>query len=459
MKRTITTKAERATANIADRDNLGLPGAACRPDVGKGSAFPAAATANAAAPPIGDGLPGRKIGRTLNKKDEPFRSSPKEKDMKRKITEPAIEDPKSKIRNRNLLLILIIAVVALGVFGTGMSILEQSAKDEMLARKNQNYKPSLLGRVNPFLPDPTPTPTPQLSKELIYAGQRLLAVEDANANAAPPADLAVWRPLSGVWWVLGANQQSTSQQWGLPADKPVPGDYDGDGKTDFAIFRSGDWWIMRSSDSSSSSSSSSYMISLGASGDRPAQADFDGDGRTDPAVYHEDGANGVWKILLSTTNQVYEQQYGLASDTPAPADYDGDGRADLAVRRESNNTFYSRNSSNSQTQSAVIGTTGDLPVPSDYDGDGRADYALFRPSDTKWYIRESSTQTVTQTQWGISGDKLVQNDYDGDGKTDLAVWRESTGTWYIRQSASNGALRQEQFGVLNDIPVPAFYRR
>ncbi|MBK8811924.1 MAG: VCBS repeat-containing protein [Acidobacteria bacterium] len=100
-----------------------------------------------------------------------------------------------------------------------------------------------------------------------------------------------------------------------------------------------------------------------------------------------------------------------------------------------------------------------MPVPSDYDGDGRADYALFRPSDTKWYIRESSTGTVTQTQWGISGDKLVQNDYDGDGKTDLAVWRPSEGTWYIRQSATNGSLRQQQFGVLNDIPVPAFYRR
>ncbi|MBK8810218.1 MAG: VCBS repeat-containing protein [Acidobacteria bacterium] len=365
----------------------------------------------------------------------------------------SINQSKSQIRNWNWFAILIISVVALGVFGTGMSFLEQSAKDEMLARKAPGYQPTLLGRVNPFLPTPSPTPTPQLSREYLYAGSRLLAVEDANANAAPPADLAVWRPSSGVWWVLNGNQQTTSQQWGLPADKPVPGDYDGDGKTDFAIWRNGDWWIMRSSDSSS------YMISLGGSGDAPAQADFDGDGRTDPAVYHKDGANGVWKILLSTTNQVYEQQYGLSDDKPAPADYDGDGRADLAVRRESNNTFYSRNSSNSQTQSAVIGTAGDVPVPSDYDGDGRADYALFRPSDTKWYIRESSTGTVTQTQWGISGDKLVQNDYDGDGKTDLAVWRESTGTWYIRQSATNGSLRQQQFGVLGDIPVPAFYRR
>jgi len=45
---------------------------------------------------------------------------------------------------------------------------------------------------------------PQLSREYLYAGSRLLAVEDANANAAPPADLAIWRPTSGEWWVMGS---------------------------------------------------------------------------------------------------------------------------------------------------------------------------------------------------------------------------------------------------------------
>jgi hypothetical protein len=373
--------------------------------------------------------------------------------LKAELRSPdAIANRKSKIANAPWFVILIIAVVALGVFGTGMSMLEESAKDEMIARKNPNYQPTLLGRVNPFLPAPSPTPTPQLSKEYIYAGSRLLAVEDANANPAPPADLAVWRPSSGVWWVLNANQQSTSQQWGMSGDLPVPGDYDGDGKTDFSIFRNGDWWIMKSSDGGN------INFALGAAGDKTAQADFDGDGKTDAAVYHKDGQNGIWKILKSTTSQIHEQQFGLEADTPAPADYDGDGRADIAVWRGSNTTYYSSNSSNGQLQQILIGTTGDKSVPSDYDGDGRADYALFRDLTATWYIRQSTTQSIVQFQWGISGDKLVQNDYDGDGRCDLAVWRESTGTWYIRQSATN-TTRQQQWGTAGDIPVPAFYRR
>src|SRR5687767_13504373 len=184
-----------------------------------------------------------------------------------------------------------------------------------------------------------PSPTPQLSKSYVYAGSRLLTVEDANANASLPYDLAVWRPSTGTWWVLGgAGSQSTSYQWGAYADKPVPGDFDGDGKTDFSIYRpsTGYWWITRSSDGSTTSTS------FGQSADIPAPADYDGDGKTDICLWRP--STYVWYVIPSSTGTSTSSTYGSSSDTPVPADYDGDGRADYAVWRDSNNTFYWLNS-------------------------------------------------------------------------------------------------------------------
>jgi hypothetical protein len=305
---------------------------------------------------------------------------------------------------------------------------------------------------NPLAP-PLPTSTPQLSKELIYAGSRLVAVEDANANAAPPADLAIWRPTSGEWWVM-SNGQSTqvTYAWGTSGDDPVEGDYDGDGKTDFSVFRpsSGTWYIVYSSGSGA-------QFPFGQTGDIPAQADFDGDGKTDAAVFR----SGAWYIQQSSNNVTIQQQFGLSTDIPAPADYDGDGRADVGVWRSSNQTFYSTNSSNNLLQTPSMGASSASAtkvVSADYDGDGKADYAVYDSSTANWYIRQSSG-TVTTTQWGSGGDTPVQNDYDGDGKVDLATWRNSNGNWYIRQSASGNSLRQVQWGASGDIPVPAFYRR
>ena len=300
---------------------------------------------------------------------------------------------------------------------------------------------------------PPPTPMPQLAKEYIYAGTRLLAVEDANANAAPPADLAIWRPSTGVWWVMGGdNSAQTVQAWGTTGDKPVPGDYDGDGKTDFSIFRpsTGQWFVLQSSDNTWAS-----VLAWGTSTDIRVPADYDGDGRTDRAVWRP--SDGVWYIVKSSTGASFYEMYGTNGDTPAPADYDGDGRADIAVWRNSDRKFYSLNSSNNSSFIVPFTQSSSQPVCSDYDGDGKADHAVR--SGANWIIRQSSNGQTVSVSWHQPTDLAVQNDYDADGKTDIATWRNGTGTWYIRQSGSRNLLRQVQWGSPGDIPVPAFYRR
>jgi hypothetical protein len=206
----------------------------------------------------------------------------------------------------------------------------------------------------------------QLTKEYIYAGSRLLAVEDANANPAPPADLAVWRESTGTWYVLGGPSSApTTQVWGQTGDKAAPGDYDGDGKTDFAIMRPGatanQWWVIHSS------SGAMVNFAFGVSGDIATAADFDGDGRTDFAVYKPGNGTtySTWYVQGSTVGY-FSQTWGEQGDLPAPADYDGDGRADLAVWRGSNSSFYSINSSNQVQNTITFSQTGDKPVSGDY---------------------------------------------------------------------------------------------
>lgn len=313
---------------------------------------------------------------------------------------------------------------------------------------------------------PFPPPTPQLSKEYIHAGSRLLAVEDANATTAPPADIAIWRPSSGVWWVMGQQgSQAVTFGWGVSVDIPVPGDYDGDGKTDFSVFRpnEGIWYIYPSA------GGGWITYSWGLSTDLPAPADYDGDGRTDAAVMRQNGSTGYsdWYIRQSSDNTFMYRSWGTSTDIPGPADFDGDGRADIAVYRPGTQHYYSINSTDGAFQFAPMGTTVNcsIPnrcvVPSDFDGDGRADYALYNSSASNWTIRSSTTGQTATTQWGAANDIPVQNDYDGDGKTDLATFKDNASPWarWLIKRSSNGTTRTEYWGEPGDIPVPAFYRR
>ncbi len=182
--------------------------------------------------------------------------------------------------------------------------------------------------------------------------------------------------------------------------------------------------------------------------------DYDGDGRTDVAVFRP--STGFWFIIRSSTNSSFATQFGQANDVPVPGDYDGDGRDDLAVYR--NGTWF-LNQSTAGMRVVNFGAAGDLLVPADYDGDGREDIAVFRPSNGFWYIIRSLTNSSSlgipfeSIKFGQTGDVPVPGDYDGDGRDDLAVFRN--GTWFLNQSTSG--FSGLQFGVSSDQPVPDAY--
>ena len=78
--------------------------------------------------------------------------------------------------------------------------------------------------------------------------------------------------------------------------------------------------------------------------------DYDGDGRTDVAVWRP--ATGTWFIRGSAPIQ-----YGVAGDIPVPGNYNATGKTDIAVWRPSTGTWYIRGSAPIQ-----YGAAGDIPV-------------------------------------------------------------------------------------------------
>ncbi len=264
------------------------------------------------------------------------------------------------------------------------------------------------------------------------------------------ADLAVWNPATGYWrfGLLCEIQPQPNCGFshghltvGNPTAMAVPGDYDGDGRAEPAVFDSqnGRWHIVPMD-------LPQTVHHLGQPGDLPAAADYNGDGRIEPAVFRP--AKGTWLWADGAAARL-----GQPGDQPVPEDYDGDGRADLAVFSAQTGTWTVQRSSDGVDTHHLWGEAGDRAVPADYDGDGRADLAVFRPSTAQWWVLRSGGGVDTPV-FGEPGSVPVPADYNGDGVTELAVFYQATalaapkqGSWLIQ------GLEVIAFGHAEEIPA------
>jgi hypothetical protein len=192
-------------------------------------------------------------------------------------------------------------------------------------------------------------------------------VEPGDFDRDGKADVAVFRPSAGTWFILRSSDGVVqSVPWGQAGDVPVTADFDGDRLADFAVVRPNEpapgqstWYVLESN----FQQGFFLRVAFGQPGDKLVPGDYDGDGKADIAVYRP--ADGSWWINQSSVTVGSPQKvvlFGLPTDIPQPADYDGDKKMDVGVFRPSNGTWYWIRSSDGSVSSAQFGANGDTPA-------------------------------------------------------------------------------------------------
>lgn len=329
----------------------------------------------------------------------------------------------------------------------------------------------------------------------------------ASGNFAPPVTI------TGTRGVPGQNARqfvSSTSTWGdifdagnpateidIPQDMPfrldgsVSGapvasrsryvDFNGDGKSDLAIARSGSvsgqttWWT----NDGTNVNALPWGLGVGfAGGDIETARDYDGDGRADVSVWRAntgDPNKAYFFTLQSSNNTVAATQFGRTGDDPTIVDdYDGDGKADYAVFRGTpavgfnpcgagQSAFYYRPSATPATNFSTVcwGLTGDKPYPGDFDGDRKADFVVIRNTGgSAVHYQQLSGGGTSGFQYGLFTDKFVSGDFDGDGRTDLCAVRDNGSgrfDWYIIKSATGQSYLAGWGTPATDYIIPGDY--
>jgi hypothetical protein len=233
-----------------------------------------------------------------------------------------------------------------------------------------------------------------------------------------------------------------------------------------AMFQSGTWFLRNQL-----SSGPSTAISFGVAGDRPVMGDWDGDGIKTVGVYRYVGNVGRFYLRnANSSGASWSFNFGILGDEPVVGDWNGDGRDEVGVVREGpthgfpSHWFERAGTSTAPTayRSFTFGIIGDRPVVGDWNGDRIDTPGLTRDDGTRlrWYVRPANSSGPSQTfLYGLAGDRPVVGDWNGDGRDGLGVVRTLPGIssakdWYVRNTVfTTSTVTSFRFGAGSQRPV------
>jgi FG-GAP-like repeat/Cep192 domain 4 len=271
-----------------------------------------------------------------------------------------------------------------------------------------------------------------------------LVVTDLNGDGSPDVAWVLgYGPTDTLNVLLGDGKgglkSPTVTTLGAFAPAMVAGDFNGDGRTDFALANlyQSSITLLEGNGDGTFASPISTSLPPSVEADQMAAGDFNGDGRTDLAVYAGNTSTGqsALSIYLAQTDGTFLQGQTVATSAQgygfyiAVGDFNKDGKLDLAYALPIGGALYVTLGNGDGTfQSPVsfsIPNPNGPPVVSDVNGDGKGD--LVVPAGIGFSVLLGNgdgtfqNQIYTQVSEGDVPGHVVVADFNGDGKPDVAA--------------------------------------
>jgi peptidoglycan/xylan/chitin deacetylase (PgdA/CDA1 family) len=206
-------------------------------------------------------------------------------------------------------------------------------------------------------------------------------------------------------------------------------------------------WMLRTSLSGGVPES---QFTFGLPGDRKLMGDWNGDGTATPGVFRD----GTW--FLRDRNgpggTYFSFAFGAAGDAPVAGDWNGDGIDSIGFLRDGCWHLRDANSAGGSNTIACFGATGDRPAVGDWNGDGSDTIGFVR--DGCWHLRDANSAGGSNhiACFGAAGDTPVTGDWNADGAAGIGFVRD--GCWHLRDALSSGpSSRIFCYGAVGDSPV------
>jgi len=282
-------------------------------------------------------------------------------------------------------------------------------------------------------------------------------VGDFNGDGRPDVALLIngeSTTSSGAVSVLlgkgdGSFQAAVHYNFAGPVSSLVAEDFNGDGKTDFAISSSGNVSVMLGN--GDGTFQAAVTAGTATSLDRLVVADFNGDGNADLGLI----STSV-RVLLGNGDGTFRAAINSSGTaiSVAVGDFNGDGKVDLAVISGVSVASVLLGNGDGTFQTPVnytLAPSSQFIAVGDFNGDGKADLATYGPNygvgDVLLGNGDGTFQPpIFHSAPGNTEATLAVGDFNGDGKTDLAFG----GNFGMSVALGNGDGTFQ-----NDVFVPA----